>query len=358
MAGRLPSVSRLSFAVDDIDAAGDDDRGADPGHQVGQVAEHQITEGHRADQLAVAERRDHGGLGVLEGLDDEKMAEATQEPDRQEHPKIGQIGRRHPAEGQGGGGAQCADHGGVGDGGGVVVLARQAPGDHLKQRVTGGAANHQCRRPMGAFEPGPDDRQGADKADRHRGPAPGSDPFAQHRHRQGGDEEGGGEIDRRRGRQGEELQRREEQRRRAQQQERPEYLDFQELGAEQLPPPGRHEGQHDEQQMSGIAGPDDLAHRIVLDQQLDHAVHHRQQGHRQAHVEHPGQGARAGGRGSSRGHGWIDRELLSMRTKAMPAAGLSRGAGPFRFEWNINCNFYDNIGLVLLYGCCSRFFWN
>src|ERR1700693_947335 len=48
-----------ALAVEDVEAAGDDHRRADPSPQVRPLVEGDVADDHRADELAVVERRDH-----------------------------------------------------------------------------------------------------------------------------------------------------------------------------------------------------------------------------------------------------------------------------------------------------------
>src|SRR5581483_315071 len=50
-------VSQPPLTQRDVKARTDDDRGADPGRQIGEIAEDHIAEGRGADQLNIAERR-------------------------------------------------------------------------------------------------------------------------------------------------------------------------------------------------------------------------------------------------------------------------------------------------------------
>ena len=57
------------LAVQQVQAADDDDRGADPGHAVGQHAPQAEVEQHAPQQGGVFQRRDRRGLALAERLD-------------------------------------------------------------------------------------------------------------------------------------------------------------------------------------------------------------------------------------------------------------------------------------------------
>src|SRR5438552_18851812 len=76
-----------ALAERDVEARDDDDGGADPGPQIGEITENYIAEHCRADQLDIAERRDDRGRAGLEGADDEVMpgtAKQTQAAEQQD----------------------------------------------------------------------------------------------------------------------------------------------------------------------------------------------------------------------------------------------------------------------------------
>src|SRR5438105_15561920 len=68
-----------ALAVPDIDAAGDDDRGAGSGRPIGYIAEDGIAQEPGTDDLAIGERRQHRGRRPAEGLDQQEMTEAAEE---------------------------------------------------------------------------------------------------------------------------------------------------------------------------------------------------------------------------------------------------------------------------------------
>src|SRR5579875_1425367 len=67
-----------ALAPGHIAAGGDDQGGAGPGPQIGQITEDQIAKRRRADQLDIAERGDDRGRAALKGADDQIMPAAAQ----------------------------------------------------------------------------------------------------------------------------------------------------------------------------------------------------------------------------------------------------------------------------------------
>src|ERR1044071_5282385 len=84
----------------DIETRGNDDRGPDPGPQIGEIAKDRIAQNCRADQLDIAEWCDDGRRSGLKGTDNEVVPGAAEEPEAGEQRDVERASRHHEHKGQ------------------------------------------------------------------------------------------------------------------------------------------------------------------------------------------------------------------------------------------------------------------
>src|SRR5215469_8868304 len=180
---RYPRTSTL--AIEDVEAAGDDDDGAEPSRRIREFAEREIADDHRADELAIVERRDDGRRSPFQRLDDEIMAEAAKNPEAGKQKKIEKRAGRLPNEGEHQARKCKSNDGDIG----VRGLCRDARGQAARQdlieRVAGGADQHQEGREVDHARPGPQDEEGSEEANGNRRPSLRTHLLAQHDAREG-----------------------------------------------------------------------------------------------------------------------------------------------------------------------------
>src|SRR5882724_8133645 len=75
-----PRLAQPALAPKNISARPDNDGDPDPFQQIREIAEHQISEERRADDLDVLHRCDEGGRRKLSALHEEKMPRGSENP--------------------------------------------------------------------------------------------------------------------------------------------------------------------------------------------------------------------------------------------------------------------------------------
>ncbi|KAK6020737.1 hypothetical protein OSTOST_13603 [Ostertagia ostertagi] len=291
---------RAGMVLDAAEETGaDDDGGADPAQEIGEIAEEEIAHDHRAHELHVLERRHDVGRRIGERAGHEIVAGAAQHPEAAEVEDVAGAFRRLPDEGQDQEHAEAAHDRAVDRRG----LRRVDGGDQARQdlvdRIAGRAQQREQGCPLedGAARLDQDQHAHETHAERHHVRARGALPQNHPGQRQD--------------------QKRRHHRNRGGLAER--YVDdgeeARDVGCEQHgrarelrtepprtqhaePETGHEEDQHVDEMPEG-ACPRDLQGAVVGAEELREATHDREQQAGAAHEEDAGQNALAGRRARS-----------------------------------------------------------
>ena len=311
---RAPAPLQLVLAVGDVEPARDDDGRPDPGREVGELGEEEVAQEGGPDELAVAHGRAKRGRAPLHRLDDEIMSDEPEDPHAGEDEPVEERrrqdeGREGQDDGRDGEAAQAGkrdrDRGGVR----AADLARENLVDRIAERVE----QHEHGTPLHHVRAGPDDEEGSREAHDHRRPTPRADLLAQHGHRECRHDDGAREGNRTRGRQRHGQEAEEVEGRGAEEEDRAHELSAGMLGREDREAPARQEDDQAEEDVSGIARPENLGHRVDAAEVLHGGAEEGERRHGQHHVEHGAQHRFAAERARrARSEDWLGHEVRDM----------------------------------------------
>jgi len=267
-----------------VNAAGDQQEGAQQCPTIGYVAPDKIADGHGPEQRGILERRHQRRLGKAKGLDLQKMCAAEQGSGQGKKAQIDR-GRRLPAKRRHDRAGQGYAQGGIEQGDARSLNVGDAAGQKIAAGAGQGRADGQQGDPTQGITARPQHQEDTGKAHQYRRPAAPAHTLGKDQRRHGGDEYGSDEGNGDGLCQRHQAQSRDKEKGAGDYQEGADQLQFRITGPDymEIPAPAQH--QHDDDQGRQAPGKEDLAQFKVAGNPFHHAIVHGQQ---QAAANHAG----------------------------------------------------------------------